>query len=482
MSSHLKIAVISNIILEPYFPTLMAKYFGRQFSITPVPFEEYWEEEYQCKLAKADIVVVWLNLERLLPGFAYTDDGYKVNDMITLCQRIRDDLKDICQGKNLCVSFEDNDQRLSGVVGYEYNSVADRLNISLQKVLDKQVHLIDLKALIAQVGILHSYSPKGKYRWNAPYTEELLEMVTKEIRKQYDIENGITKKCLILDCDNVLWGGVLSEDGIEGIRLGAGGLGRFYQDFQRFVLSLYDHGVILAVCSKNNLSDVLKMFHEHSEMVLKEEHIACFQVNWENKPSNIQKIASILNIGLDSMVFVDDSPVEIEAVKALLPQVSTVLFHRNMSYEGFSCFNLRTRGDKAEIAKRHETYRTNQQRETLKAKFKSYEEYIQALNIQIDIHEAKLSEYGRIAELSQRTNKCTNGKRYTVTELKERMLSGMSKLYAVYVSDRFSDLGLVGAMEVEDGELVLFCLSCRALGRGVEKKMLKLLENGESKE
>ena len=146
-----------------------------------------------------------------------------------------------------------------------------------------------------------------------------MEAAVKEIQKQYFIEQGITKKCLVLDCDNVLWGGILSEDGIENIKLGGSGFGRTYQDFQRFVLSLYYHGVILAVCSKNDLPDVMNMFHEHSEMILKEEHIACFQVNWENKPDNIRRIAETLNIGLDSMVFLDDSPVEIEAVKSILP-------------------------------------------------------------------------------------------------------------------------------------------------------------------
>ena len=122
----------------------------------------------------------------------------------------------------------------------------------------------------------------------------------------------------------MLWGGILSEDRIENIKLGGNGWGRIYQDFQRFVLSLYYHGVILAICSKNDLPDVLRMFHEHSEMIMREEYIACFQVNWEDKPSNIQKIAEKLNIGLDSMVFVDDSPVEIEAVKAILPKVTTI--------------------------------------------------------------------------------------------------------------------------------------------------------------
>ena len=222
---------------------------------------------------------------------------------------------------------------------------------------------------------------------------------------------------------------------------------------------------------------MLTVFHEHSEMILKEEQIACFQVNWEDKPSNIQKIAEKLNISLDSMVFVDDTPVEIEAVKAMLPEVTTILFKRNMEYEQFSCFNLKSNVSIADIDKRNETYRTNEFREELKAKYTHYADYIAALEIKMDIHEAAPIEFGRISELTQRTNKCTNGRRYTVAEIKEYITSEAVKLYSVSVSDRFSDLGLVGAIEVEGDALTFFSLSCRALGREVEEKMIKFISD-----
>ena len=210
-------------------------------------------------------------------------------------------------------------------------------------------------------------------------------------------------------------------------------------------------------------------------MLLKEEHIACFQVNWEDKPSNIKKIAEKLNIGLDSMVFVDDSPIEIEAVKTMLPDVTTILFKRDMEYEQFSCFNLKSNVSIADVDKRNETYRTNGFREELKASYTDYADYIKALEIKMDIHEALPIEFSRISELTQRTNKCTNGKRYTVAEIKKRITSEAVKLYSVSVSDRFSDLGLVGAIEVESDALTLFSLSCRALGREVEEKMIEFI-------
>ena len=207
-------------------------------------------------------------------------------------------------------------------------------------------------------------------------------------------------------------------------------------------------------------------------MVLKEEHIACFQVDWNNKPENIKQIAKTLNIGLDSIVFIDDSLVEVEAVKAMLPEVETILYERDSIYSKLSCFNLKSRINQVDVIKRNETYRTNQFREGLKAQYDNYKDYINALEIELDIHGATPIEFSRISELTQRTNKCTNGKRYTVAEIKEKVNKGNLILYSLSASDRFSDLGLVGTFAIDSNELMIFSLSCRALGREIEEKMV----------
>ena len=477
MATKLHIAVLSNIIFEPHFLLLTKKYFGENTAIYPIPFGEHTKAEYQKQLASADLIVVWLNLEILFPKPFYSVSKRDLDKVVGFCKKLYDDLASISRVKILWFLFEDYTIPLSMVVGHVYHDFVDKLNLALKDTLIDQVVFIDLKHVIAEVGISNAHDSKSKYRWNAPYSKALVETAIKEIHKQYLIEKGISKKCLVLDCDNVLWGGILSEDGIENIKLSGSGFGRVYQDFQRFVLSLYYHGVILAVCSKNDLSDVLTMFRKHSEMVLKEAQIACFQVNWEDKPSNIQKIAEKLNIGLDGMVFVDDSPIEIEAVKAMLPEVTTILFKRDVEYEQFSCFNLKSNVSIADIDKRNETYRTNGLREELKAKYTDYADYIAALEIKMDIHEAVPIEYSRISELTQRTNKCTNGRRYTVAGIKERITSATVKLYSVSVSDRFSDLGLVGVIEIEGDVLTLFSLSCRAIGREIEKKMIEFISD-----
>lgn len=475
----LHIGVISDIIFDPHYIPLMKTYFGESINIYPIPYGEQNDDAYQKQLEKLDMVVVWLNLESsylhacdVLYSRPVSEQRI-IEEVVTSCKKLYADISVYSNARIRWFLFEDYFNKLPVVAGYQYNVLVDKINTELSDTMKNDVSFIDLKRLIAEVSIVNAYDLKGKYRWNAPYSKALVESAVKEIHKQYLIEKGITKKCLVLDCDNVLWGGILSEDGIENIKLGGGGFGRPYQDFQRFVLSLYYRGVILAVCSKNDLSDVLTMFREHSEMILKEEHIACFQVNWENKPDNIKRIAETLNISLDSMVFVDDSSIEVESVKSMLPEVTAILYDRDSVYDRLCCFNLKSNVNMTDIEKRYETYQTNQSREILKSQYESYSEYIEALETMIDIHKALPIEYNRIAELTQRTNKCTNGKRYTVAEIKNRVVRENVKLYSLSVSDRFSDLGLVGALEVEGETLTLFCLSCRALGRDIESKLLK---------
>lgn len=487
INNNISAAIISNIIFEPYFLPLLKSIFGISDNLEAnarlIPYDEYIESEYKKLFVNSDLIIVWLNFEELFSDIwdhiylGTVSERQAIDETVGLCEQLYADLAGYSNAHVLWFLFEDYYRQSYIAQGQVYNGLIDSINKKIRDELceNENVTFIDLKSLIAKVGIVNSYDAKGKYRWNAPYSKALIEAAVKEIHKQYLIENGITKKCLVLDCDNVLWGGILSEDGIENIHLGNSGFGRAYQDFQRFILSLYDHGVIVAICSKNDLSDVMTMFREHSEMILKEEHIACFQVNWGNKPDNIRQIAETLNIGLDSIAFVDDSSVEVEAVKAILPEVTAILYDRDTVYEQFTCFNLKSTINRAVIEKRNETYRTNQSREVLKSQYESYADYINALEIKMDIHPALPIEYARIAELTQRTNKCTNGIRYTVAQIIKRVNSKNITLYSILVADRFSDLGLVGAFEIENYTLSLFSLSCRALGREIESKMLEFI-------
>lgn len=474
------VVLISNIIFEPYIGINSKRFRDLNVNFTYVPYLEYQSKDYSEKIAQSNVIIVWLNLEAVCSDvwnhiFKESIKSSEIMDALYFrCTYLKNNLSKLSKAKIVWFLFEDYYTHFSKIMGNVplCNNLVDRLNILLCDNITDNITFIDLKHIIANIGIENAYNFKSRYRWNAPYSDTLYEAAFQEVYKQCLIEKGETKKCLVLDCDNVLWGGILQEDGIENIALSGTGLGRVYQDFQKFVLSLHYKGVILAINSKNDIKDIMLMFREHRDMVLKEEDISYFCANWDNKADNIKKIASNLNIGLDSIVFVDDSLFEINSVKAILPEITVIQFEREHIYEKLTCFNINEKLDFDVVKKRYETYHTNQYRDKLKSQYICQEDYIKALNLKIDIHISKPVEFNRISELLRRTNKCTNGKRYMVSEIEARYERNDVWLYSVYVADRFSDLGLVGVMEVEKNILTVFSLSCRALGLGVSKVMV----------
>ena len=480
----LNISVISNIVLEPYLTKCLSEAFSQntniEIAVSYVSFNDIISLNVLPE--HSDIIVVMVNFHECYPTAnidlylnkvtkddLFSDFVYKINCLYNNVKEYKSQL--------IWFGVEDYYLNLDNIYGSIYNQTLclDELNIAISKIITKENSYIDLKRLIAKVGCNEAFDNKTKYRWNAPYSKELICVISTEIHKQYKILHGITPKCIVVDCDNVLWGGTISEDGIENIRLGSG-LGQEYLDFQKFIVSLYLHGVILAICSKNDEGDVKRVFREHSGMVIKEDYITCFKINWACKARNIVDIAEELNIDFCHMVYVDDSSFEIESVKQKIPDIKTILYDRNSIFQNLSCFSLKQNIDIQNINIRNETYRSNTERKKLIQLCGSQEDYIKQINMVVDIHKTLPTEINRISELSQRTNKCTNGKRYTNSELVSAIENGYD-FYSVYVSDKFSNLGLVGAMGIKENSLVLFTLSCRALGRNVERIMIdKLIE------
>ncbi len=476
--------VISNITLEPFFGEACRKAFaedGVNIEIRHLSYEEAFEEKQRERLSASDRIAVWLSAEALYPDWPYSDSQEDKRIAADFEQRslilYRFLKKTASAASILWVGGEDYAfRRCYALYGAEPLAGIDRVNRSLLSSLEEGDAFVDLKAVIARLGFDRAFDEKGKYRWNAPYSRVLLSDVAEEWRKRRRIENGISKKCLVLDCDNVLWGGILSEDGLENLKVGPDGLGRPYREFQRFVLALQESGVILALCSKNDEADVRNVLKTHDGMLLKEEHIACFCVNWEKKTDNLKRIAETLNISLESMVFVDDDEFEVQAARSILPEVTAVRFERETVYQALSCFSLSRRADRKNAALRNQTYQTDSLRKKLESECVSHEEFLRALEMKLEIRQAALSDLARLSELTQRTNRCTNGMRFTVPELKQRLLDSEYQLYAVRLSDRFSDLGLVGALGFKGEEADLFSLSCRAMGRGAEEKMAGFLK------
>jgi HAD superfamily phosphatase (TIGR01681 family) len=187
------------------------------------------------------------------------------------------------------------------------------------------VHLVDLDAVQRHVGLAASFDPRHWYLYRQPFSDGFLNTTARQLGRMVMASCRAAKKCVVLDADNTLWGGIVGEDGIDGIQIGDEFPGSAYRDFQKLLLSWRSQGVLLAVASKNNEADVWEVFNKHSGMVLRREHLSAWQINWTPKAEGIPAIARALNIGTDSLVFIDDNPMEIAYMRDARPEVTSIL-------------------------------------------------------------------------------------------------------------------------------------------------------------
>lgn len=295
------------------------------------------------------------------------------------------------------------------------------------------------------------------------------------------------KKCLIVDLDNTLWGGVLGEDGVDGIKLGGDYPGKAFAYWQRSLLQLANNGVILAVCSKNNEADVDEAWQHNPFMVLKREHFSSLRINWQDKATNIREIAAELNIGLDSMVFVDDNPTERELIKQVLPQVEVPDFPAK-PYELMPFFKqlvekyFRIYAVTSEDRTKTEQYRANALRQAEQSHFADLETYLYSLDMELDIIPADEHNLPRIAQMTQKTNQFNlTTRRYTEADVQQRIDQGW-RVFCMSVRDRFGDSGITAAIFLEPSDDVTvnidsLLLSCRILGKGIEETFIKTVFN-----
>lgn len=286
------------------------------------------------------------------------------------------------------------------------------------------------------------------------------------------------KKCLVLDLDNTLWGGVLGEDGISGIQVDGDYPGKAYHLWQEGIRELENEGIILAICSKNNQADVEELFKVR-EMPLKLEDFACMRIDWNDKVANIRAIAENLNIGLDSMVFVDDNPTERELIRQQLPMVAVPewpnqpyelpAFYQQLVREYFAVYTL-TEEDKQKT----EQYRQNASRAQAQAQFTNMEDFLRSLEMELTIAEATDVTIPRIAQMTQKTNQFNlTTHRYTEDDIRVMLTDG-AKIWTLAVRDKFGDNGITGLMIVtRQGEVDTLLMSCRVLGKGIEESFVK---------
>lgn len=350
------------------------------------------------------------------------------------------------------------------------------------------VYVFDLKSIIERIGREQFYSRKLWYLGGMKLTMKAEKLIELSINRCINSIKGAKKKCLILDLDNTLWGGIVGEVGLDGIELSDYKEGARYKDFQKRIKEIKNLGVILAIVSKNNYMDAIKVIREHKHMILKEEDFVDIKINWDPKVQNIRKISEELNIGLDSMVFIDDNPVERESVKRELPQVIVPDFPKDTSeLEEFAVqiyndyfYTLYTTNediDKTEI------YKQNKKRIEAVKSSNSYDEFLNSLDTEIIIRKIKEDDIKRASQLTQKTNQFNlTTKRYSETEILTLLNEKDYDCFVVSVSDKFGDNGIVSVVitkRISENEVELdtFLLSCRVMGRYIEDKIISYIEH-----
>jgi len=343
--------------------------------------------------------------------------------------------------------------------------------------------VVDYAAIVARHGYDRWFDDRMRHYARAPIAQTMNSHLAREYLKFVRGLVGLTRKCLVVDLDNTLWGGILGEDGIDGVKLGPDYPGSAFVEFQRYIAQLQARGTILAIASKNNPGDVEQMFAKHPFMGLKPDQFSSRQVGWQPKSESLAAIAKELNIGLEHLVFVDDSPFECEHVREVLPQVTVIQLPAEptgyipvLAAEGW--FDALAVSE--EDLRRAELYKQRQQAESMRGSVTNLEDFYRDLRMELAIATVNAGSLKRSAQLTQKTNQFNvTTRRYTEADVERMIADPTWSVCTVSVRDKFGDNGIVGLMfAVEKGdalEIDTFLLSCRVIGRTVETAMLACL-------
>ena len=343
------------------------------------------------------------------------------------------------------------------------------------------VFIYDFNEFVMKFGEYNVFNYQDYFFGDIKISIDYIPKFTDELLGYVNAVMGITKKCIVLDLDNTLWGGIIGEDGFDNIKLGDDAVGRSFVEFQKRLLALNQRGIILAVNSKNNFEDAMEVIKKHPSMILREDNFACMKINWDDKVTNLQEISKELNIGLDSMVFFDDDLINQEFVKTSLPEVLVVELPNDSSQfaqiitkmKEFDVLKITE-----EDVKRNEMYSVQKKRTELKNKIVDFDEFLKQMNIEVNVKKADSFTIPRISQLTLKTNQFNlTTKRYQQEEISSFSSDKDRIVECVQVSDKFGDNGITGVYIIEKKDskewiIDTFLLSCRIMGRKVEEAML----------
>lgn len=345
------------------------------------------------------------------------------------------------------------------------------------------IHVFDYRAAANRFGLSAWHDARMWFWARSPFTPLAMVHLGRQMARAAAAAVRPACKCLVLDCDNVLWGGVVGEEGLDGIGLGTGYPGSVYKDFQTYLKSLKGRGILLAIASKNNPGDVTAVFTQHPDMVLALDDFAVVQVHWDDKAGSIRAIARQLNVGLDAIAFFDDSPIEREWVRDALPEVKVIEAPADpleyvQALADSAVFDQLT--IVSEDRARHDLYRSERQRGKLREATGDVDDFLRRLGMVATVGPIAADNLKRVAQLLAKTNQFNlTLRRHSAPQIEALLDRGGLGLW-MRLSDRFGDHGLIAAaLAVDLGEATweidTFLMSCRVLGRGAELVLLHAL-------
>lgn len=451
------------------------------------PLQEALSPDSSVNAARPDLVLLALD-HRGLPLAAAPGAGTDAQaaEALAYIRTLRDGLARESEARIVLQTVPDTglplfgslDRRLGGTSA----QVIAAVNRGIDALADETGDLVVDAAGIANAVGLARWHDHG--RWHAakiPFALDMLPLFADHVMRVIGAWRGLSRKVLVLDLDNTLWGGVIGDDGLDGIVLGQGdGQGEAFLAVQRMAKQLSERGVVLAICSKNDEANAREPFEKHPEMLLKLSDCAAFVANWTDKASNIRAIAKTLSLGLDSFVFLDDNPVERGQVRQALPEVAVpelpddpALYAPIIHHAGYFESIAFTDEDR----QRAEQYYTNAQREKIRVEASSIDDYLRSLEMTMQVRPFDSVGLARITQLINKTNQFNlTTRRCDEVQVRAWMESADHVTMQVRVTDKFGDNGIIGVVVAErthDGwALPIWLMSCRVLNRRVEEAVL----------
>ena len=477
-----ELCIISNSTLEPLFGD---KFIHYNNSYVP---RYYTTENY--KLSKAYKAVVILSLSRFAEKiydnvylFSEEDFQYQIDYLNiylnTLVKELINNFDDILFYSFEIDPYEDLPYSYKG-----WNYIVSNCNKLLFDLDNKYGSIVieDINKLCMLIGYNNFVGKALKYTYEIIYSVIAIDKFAESTALWINKEKN--KKCLILDCDGVLWGGIYAEVGLNNIILGRTGIGSIYREFQRQLVKLFSTGVILCLCSKNIEKDIWSVFENHPDMLLKREHICTYRIDYSNKAKNIESIIDELNIGADSIIYIDDNNIEVNLINIAFPELKTIYFNSVEEIKNFcKLTDFKLWKNYGKTLNRTQLYREMKERKKVYDSLES-QDVKKILNMQISVYLAKEIDIIRIVELSNRCNQFNlSARKYNYTEINDRLLSESYDLFCLKAEDDFGTYGMVGCSIVYYTESIAyieaFYLSCRVFGLDFEDilldKILKII-------